>query len=365
MMKHNINEGFYKNVSIDPRETTAIKLLNYYDNMAKYAEDQLKSADKFIRDATGGKLPNNYNNTVFALPTVINRLSKDYKQQADRLRNSMMNGELDNYIGDHFMKVINKDPNNIFITDVYKRTITVNGQAILLLSPETIGGDPNNLNHLNKIFNFSNTITHVDVLVILYGFRNLKEFDVKSVFGIDRSNSFGLSLYVIDCPKLADSNNINIRNNIPQSKGKYKNELNLIFFPDKTSTYTPLQIMRKLHIVDISIGAVNYFYPKRKTGTEFIGGTNDDPTPKISKSSPASTATPVSVSSSGEKVDDLPLLIKKDKNLIYTIDGTEPIGRITRDGKHIYKGTGATIWFIVGDDHICRTKKGVALYRLG
>lgn len=334
-MNHNINEGFFKNVGADISPA-----IDYMKNLGElvYTAPYIDKLKSLILNFCGEQALKSINLRAGTFLSYITKNAEAYSEQ--------------------YCTRIGNYPD--IITDVrdkvyYASSYPWNHGVDIIISPDLLGDDVSVLPDWMNLWPSGDERKSIIHNVIIYGFKNLK--DISNIFEPrGKGNLYIEHLVIFDCPRLTKVN-INFEKLTRRSNGKERNSL--LFFPSVDASYTWMEMKRMFRFISND----NIFF-KHKESTSIA---SIAPAPKPTNPQPDPSATPAKPPISGAD-GDLPILLKNGA-LVYTVDNiADPVGRITKDGKNIYKIKQANIWLNVKDDDagnkICYNKRGVPLYQL-
>lgn len=336
-MNHTINEGFFKNVGADISPA-----IDYMKNLGEliYTTPYINKLKSLILDFCGEQAlksidlrPNSY----------FSYIAKNTEAYSERYCT-----RIGNYPD------IMKDVRD---KQYYASSYPWNREANIVISPDLLGDDVSVLPDWMNLWPSGDERKSIIHNVIIYGFKNLK--DISNIFEPrSKGNLYIENLIIFDCPRLTKVN-INFEKlTTHHSNSNSKKKNSLLFFPSADTSYTWMEMKRMFRFISND----NIFF-KHKESTSIA---SISPAPKPTNPQPDPSATPVKSISNADS--DLPILLKNGA-LVYTVDNiADPVGRITKDGKNIYKIKQANIWLNVKDDEagnkICYNKRGIPLYQL-
>lgn len=333
-MNHTINEGFFKNVGADISPA-----IDYMKNLGElsYTTPYINKLKSLILDFCGERAlksidlrPNSY----------ISYIAKNTEAYGEQYCT-----RIGNYPD------IMKDVRD---KQYYASLYPWNREANIVISPDLLGDDVSVLPDWMNLWPSGDERKSIIHNVIIYGFKNLK--DISNIFEPrSKGNLYIENLIIFDCPRLTK---VNINFEKLTSRSNSREKRSLLFFPSADASYTWMEMKRMFRFISND----NIFF-KHKESTSIA---SIAPAPKPTNPQPDPSATPVKPISNADS--DLPILLKNGA-LVYTVDNiADPVGRITKDGKNIYKIKQANIWLNVKDDEagnkICYNKRGIPLYQL-
>lgn len=336
-----LREGFFRNVNA---EANHVPVMKYIDNMV-HANNAMMQP---VRDAFHECIPSDISIGEKELSAIaVRQYNSNSSTSMEWVYNKLVNDV------NHVQEKISQIGDLCAIGRLIRVNITI--------TPELLGDDPKQLPDWMNLFpskvNVNNGCDMISIgCLVIAGFKNLEDLSNVLLPAASGSHtSLNASMIIIaGCPKLADKSKIVDISKVASNRAK------IIFFPDDHTAYTLMDIKRKLRFSSYN----ELMYNKG-------GYDNVNNTPKVN---PASLSTPITPKASAspasidpKTMNNLPILIYRD-NKVYTADNqNDPIGRVTRDGKKIYKMNQANIWLTVNDvdgGRVCMNKRGIPLYIL-